>query len=479
MIRLNSRLSRRALVLQVGILVPTVLVAACSGSSGGSAAPTSSSSTTSNAAAPTAASATSSPAAAPTAAAAATTAPAAQASTGSAAATGQLEIFSWWTGSDGVALAALYKLYNQQYPNVKIVNAALGGGTGPGGNMKAVLKTRILGGDPPDSFQVHLGAELIDTWVTTNYMEPLDDLFKQEGYADVFPKRLIDIASWHGHPWSVPFNAQRVNIMFYNKSVLAKNGIKPPATFADFFQACKTLKEAGVIPLALGDNPPGASGRVLESVLIGALGPDDYDGLWTGKTPFSDGKVTDALNYFKELLSYVNSDYLSIGSTQPDTMVAKGQAAMLQFTGDWTDGTFKGMKFTDWGAVPPPNNANIWDLSCDSFGLPKKAKHRQNAINWLILGGSKKGQDTFDSLKGAISPRSDSDPNAGYDAFQKQEMVDFHKFTIVPAVVDGAAISESWTTDFVNDANIFATKKDVASAQKLLAQACVSANVCK
>src|SRR5262245_48390153 len=74
---------------------------------------------------------------------------------------GKLEIFSWWTsGGESEALNGLYNIYKAKYPSVEIINAAIAGGTSSGGDMKALLQTRMMGGDPPDSFQVHLGGEL-------------------------------------------------------------------------------------------------------------------------------------------------------------------------------------------------------------------------------------------------------------------------------------------------------------------------------
>ncbi|MGH7863031.1 MAG: ABC transporter substrate-binding protein, partial [Candidatus Dormibacteraceae bacterium] len=347
----------------------------------------------------------------------------------------------------------MFGLYTKKYPNVQVVNAALAGGTGAGGNMKAVLKTRMLGGDPPDSFQVHLGHELIDTWATTGYMETLDDLYKQEGYADVFPKDMIDIASWSGHQWSVPVNVMRANVLWYNKTILNKYQLEPPTTVADFLQTCETLKGKGVIPWALGESSPGQAAEDFESVLIGTLGAEGWDGLWTGKTPFTDSKVTDSLNTYLKYLSYANPDYLGIAWGDGTNMLIAGKTAMV-IDGDWTDGNFKAKSFTDWGAVPAPGDAGIWDLLSDSFGLPKKAKDRDNALNWIKLCGSQEGQDTFDTLKGAIPPRSDAGKVDGYDDFQKQSMIDFQKFAHVPSVVHGAAVKESWTTDYDNDMNI-------------------------
>jgi len=81
----------------------------------------------------------------------------------------QLEIFSWWTaGGEAEGLNALFAVYKKKYPDVEIINAAVAGGAGAA--AKAVLKTRMQGGNPPDSFQVHGGAELIETWVKTGFI---------------------------------------------------------------------------------------------------------------------------------------------------------------------------------------------------------------------------------------------------------------------------------------------------------------------
>ena len=117
-------------------------------------------------------------------------------------AAGELEIFSWWTGGgEEEGLLALFELFKEDNPDVEIINAAVAGGAGT--NAKAVLKTRMLGGNPPDSFQVHAGMELTTTYVVTGMMEPLTDLFDEWGVKDKFPKGLLDIVSYQGDIYSV------------------------------------------------------------------------------------------------------------------------------------------------------------------------------------------------------------------------------------------------------------------------------------
>ena len=109
----------------------------------------------------------------------------------------EVEVFSWWTGGgEEAGLNAMIAIWNQKYPDIKFVNAAVAGGAGT--NAKAVLATRLSAGDPPDSWQGHAGQELIGTYVKAGQLEALDDLYKANGWYDVFPKTLIPLISKDG-----------------------------------------------------------------------------------------------------------------------------------------------------------------------------------------------------------------------------------------------------------------------------------------
>src|SRR5437016_13243275 len=188
---------------------------------------------------------------------------------------GKLEIFSWWTaGGEADGLAEMFKIYKQKYSDVQIVNATVAGGAGT--NAKAVLKTRMEGGKPPDSFQVHAGQELIDTWVRNGSMEPLTGLFKAEGWTTAMPRGLLDILSYKGDFWSVPVNIHRANVLWYNKKIFADAHLAPPATLDEFFQDADVLKAKGIVPFALGDKEGWEAGHAFEAVLIAALGAAGY-----------------------------------------------------------------------------------------------------------------------------------------------------------------------------------------------------------
>jgi glucose/mannose transport system substrate-binding protein len=389
----------------------------------------------------------------------------------------KLEIFSWWTtGGEAAGLNKIYDLYKAEYPKVEIVNATVAGGAGS--NAKAVLATRMQGGDPPDSFQVHMGHELIDTWVVAGKMENLDDIYKSEGFEKVFPQGVLDIVKYQGHYYSVPVNIHRANVMWFNTKTFASLGITAaPTTFQEWFVMAEKCKAAGLPALALGDSGAWTSVHLFETILIGSLGADGYKGLWTGATAWTDPKVTMALEAMKAVLAYVNSDHAALTWDQANQLVIDGKACTT-IMGDWVDADNLAKKFADSGWAPVPNNTGIYDALSDSFGLPKGAKHPVAAKNWLKMVGSKAGQEAFNPVKGSVCARTDCDPNL-FGTYLQSAIVDWKKDTVVPSLAHGAAAKEGWVTAITDAINTFVTKQDVAATQAALVQACKDAGICK
>jgi glucose/mannose transport system substrate-binding protein len=389
---------------------------------------------------------------------------------------GELEIFSWWTtGGEAAGLEALFDLYPTQCsPDVEITNATVAGGGGA--QARQVLTTRMLGDDPPGSFQVHMGEELTDTWVTTDYMEPLDALFEEQGWNDIFPQGVLDIVSYEGKPYSVPVNIHRANVLWYNTQVFEDNNLEPPTTFDEFFAVADALEAAGVTPLALGDVEAFASVQLMETTLIGVLGADAYNGLWTGETDWNSTEVTNALETYRRMLEYVNSDHSSLTWDQANDLVISGDAAMT-IMGDWLHADNKAKNFANSGWMPSPGTAGIYDALSDTFGLPKNAPNQPAVECWLKLVGSKDGQEAFNPLKGSICARTDCDA-ALFDDYLQSAMDDWQQDEIVPSLAHGAAASPGWATEISDAVTAFVVDQDVSTLQSRLADACVAADVC-
>ena len=189
---------------------------------------------------------------------------------------GVVEVFTYWTaGGEAEGLKAAEAVFAEQHPDVAIQNTTIAGGAGVNANV--VLANRMAGGDPPDAFQIHGGAELLDNWVKGNDLtQPLTDLFEAEGLADKFPAGIIDLVSWEGVPYSIPLGVHRNGVLWTNKAIFDEHGLTAPTTWDEFFTVADTLKAAGVTPLALGDRDGWTALNLFQQILLSQLGAEDY-----------------------------------------------------------------------------------------------------------------------------------------------------------------------------------------------------------
>lgn len=391
----------------------------------------------------------------------------------------QVEVFSWWTGGgEAAGLDAMIKIFQAKYPTIEFINAAVAGGAGT--NARAVLATRLQANNPPDSWQAHAGQEIIGTYVAANQIEALNFLYEQNGWLAVMPESLIPLISKDGKIYSVPVNIHRANVMWYNPAVLSANGIDPASlTSMDaWFAAMDKLKTAGVIPLAMGEQ--WTAMHLMETVLLSSLGPDKYNGLWDGTTDWGGADVTKALENYKKMLTYVNSDASTLTWQDASQLVVSGDAA-FNVMGDWAEGYFKELKKaprTDFGWMAVPGTQGNFQFLSDSFTLAANAPHRDAAIAWLTICGSKEGQDAFNPVKGSIPARKDGDKSL-YDEYLQSAMDDWARDRVVGSLTHGVVANDSWKTEINNALGVFLTNQDVTAFQTGLVAACKSSGPCK
>ena len=374
-----------------------------------------------------------------------------------------LEIFSWWTaGGEADGLAEMFKIYQGKYPGVKIVNSAVAGGAGS--NAKAVLATRMQGGKPPDSFQVHAGQELISTWVKADKMEPITSIWSSEGWDSVIPKDLKTIVSKGSDVWSVPVNIHRGNALWVNA---AKGGssITPGTgnTLDNFLSALGKAKAAGIKePLALGSKGNWQVTMLLENNIVAVGGADFYRGLFNGKSSWTDNNVKQALTYVKSMLNYVNADNPTIDWDQAAGRVQAG-TSVATIMGDWAKGYFTANNWkpdTDFTGIPSPGTEKTYMIVCDTFGLPKGAPDRDNAISWIKVCGSEAGQAAFNPKKGSIPARTDV-PASIFDSIAQRFIGEFKTASLTPSIAHGSAAPEAFASGLNDEMGQFVQKKDV------------------
>jgi len=389
----------------------------------------------------------------------------------------QVEVFSWWTGGgEAAGLEAMIAIFGAEYPDVEFINAAVAGGAGT--NARAVLATRLQSGEPPDSWQGHAGQELIGTYVAGKQIEPLNALYEEAGWLDVMPETLIPLISDSGNIYSVPVNIHRANVLWYNPAVLEANNVAVPTTMDEWFTAMDTLSAAGVTPLALGEQ--WTQMHLLETVLLGTLGADAYNGLWDGTTDWASPEVKTALDNFTKVLTYTNTDAASLSWQDAAQLVINGDAA-FNVMGDWAEGYFRELgkaPKTDYGWAPVPGSVGVFQFLSDSFTLAVGAPHPEGATAWLKIAGSKAGQEAFNPVKGSICARTDCD-KALFGEYLQSAMDDWASNIVVGSLTHGVVANDSWKSEIDTALGLFMADKNVETFQAALAAACVSSGPCK
>jgi glucose/mannose transport system substrate-binding protein len=389
----------------------------------------------------------------------------------------QVEVFSWWTGGgEAAGLAAMTEVFNAEYPDIEFVNAAVAGGAGT--NARAVLATRLQSGDPPDTWQGHAGQELIGTYVAGGQIEPLNDLYEAQGWLDVMPETLIPLISDGGNIYSVPVNIHRANVLWYNPGILEANNVTVPTTMEEWFAAMDTLQAAGVTPLALGEQ--WTQLHLLETVLLGSLGSDAYDGLWNGSTDWGSAEVTAALDDFAKVLTYANTDAASLSWQDASQLVVNGDAA-FNVMGDWAEGYFRELgsePMTGYGWAPTPGSVGVFQFLSDSFTLAVGAPHPEGANAWLTIAGSKAAQEAFNPIKGSICARTDCDP-ALFGVYLQSAMEDWASNHVSGSLTHGVVANDSWKSEIDTALGLFVAAPDIATFQSALVAACASSGPCQ
>jgi glucose/mannose transport system substrate-binding protein len=376
-----------------------------------------------------------------------------------------LTIFHWWTsGGEKAAIDALVNVFKEQYPDVAIMQSPVTGGAGY--TMLPVIKSLVLAGQAPDAFQMHAGYEG-KPYFDADLLDPIDDIWTSEGLTAVIPDVVQSMCKFDGHFYAVPVNIHRVNVVWYNKSLLDANGINPATltTWDAFFDACDKLKAAGVqYPIVMGETWTAA--HAFEQI-VASVGIDFYEDWINGKvTSASDPRLVQALNTFRTYMGYVNPDHAALTWDDATARVINGTSA-FNIMGDWANGEFlvAGKTYgVDYGTFAVPGTQDMYGLCIDCFQHPAGVAHPTNSDRWLKVVGSKAGQDAFNPLKGSIAARTDADLTK-YGPYQQSAIADFKTVTYMfPSVVHGSGAPEAFKVKLSDIMSAFVTNLDVTAA---------------
>jgi glucose/mannose transport system substrate-binding protein len=368
--------------------------------------------------------------------------------------TDTVELYTWWTkGGEQQALDAMLEQHHQSHPKTTVVSI---GQQGDGTVARDRIEVRISEGYPPELFQSNFGSGAMRNWLEfngpdTQAIQPLNDLFAEQGWTDVYPQLLIDSVSIDGDIYAVPLNIHRTNSLFFNKHVFDEIGMDPPRTLEEFYAVGDALlaHDPPIVPLAISSQGAWTINlTMMENLLITMAGPEFYNSYFTGQETADAPEMVATLEEMLVIWNgYVNDDSAELGWDGAVQMVADGEAAMT-IMGDWAKGYLQtaamgatpdvaaeeGLDLlqpgVDFGQMPTFGTSSAFVFTGDCFPMTTDAKNPTGGLELLKTFGSKEAQDAFNPIKGSIPARTDTDIDV-YDDLARQTYADFNDENVV------------------------------------------------
>ena len=292
--------------------------------------------------------------------------------------------------------------FQERYPNVKIKRVARSFT-----DLQRTLRLALSGDEPPDVVEANQGYAEMAQYVKAGMLLPLDSYDTVYGWKKRYPKGLIELNSvtkdgkliGSGNLYGVSLNGEIVGL-YYNKDKLAKLGLQPPKTWAEFEQALATAKSKGEVPIAFG-NSEKLPAMQLYGIIQDSLVPKEN----VRKLVFGQGgSWTDAPNVqaAQKLADWAKQGYFTKNANAvkwDDTPVnfAKGEGVFMFGGTWWAPDLAERMKDKVGFMLPPPAQAGAPSATMGGESLPwaitSKSRHPDVAAAYINFITSPQAMD--------------------------------------------------------------------------------------
>ncbi|HEU4422877.1 MAG TPA: extracellular solute-binding protein [Pilimelia sp.] len=211
------------------------------------------------------------------------------------------------------------------------------------GDLIAVLRTRVEGGNPPDVVSNPSAGQVRDL-AQDGRLVPLDPYLDADAVQKDYPAGLRSLTTVDGKQYGLFVNTALQGLVWYDPK--SYDGPKPPATW-DALAGWATQKGGGGrAPWCLGLESGPASGWPgavwIEQFMLQQHGGDAYDRWWQGHLPWTSPEVRAAYQRFGDVAT--NSKLVSGGPNSalttnfgesPKGLITDPPACFLHLQADW------------------------------------------------------------------------------------------------------------------------------------------------
>ncbi|NMB24845.1 MAG: extracellular solute-binding protein [Firmicutes bacterium] len=237
-------------------------------------------------------------------------------------------------GSSRDALTQIIKDFEEANPGIRIKENAMKDEI----YETVGLLSLFQGGTPPDVYS-QWGGWLVRRDAAEGFAADLTEEFFKDSWKDAFVDSAWPDSMVGDRIYMVPESLSITNLIWYNKEIFDRFGLKEPGTWDEFLEICEVLKQNGIVPIAAGNKGVGwPMGNWAGHILSRVIGEVEYNGLLKleAGTSFTDPGVVTALELLAEMVEkgYFNMGVNVIDSNEAQMMFFMEQAAMHPI-GSW------------------------------------------------------------------------------------------------------------------------------------------------
>ncbi|TVQ04304.1 MAG: carbohydrate ABC transporter substrate-binding protein [Roseinatronobacter sp.] len=330
-----------------------------------------------------------------------------------------LEVTHWWTsGGEAAAVAELANAFNASGNNWS--DAAIAGG---GSTARPIIVSRIIGGDPMGAFQFNHGRQA-EELIEAGMLRDVTEVAEREGWRDIVnPPSLLDACTMDGKIYCAPVNIHSWQWLWLSNGAFEEAGVPVPTNWDEYVAAAPALREAGILPLALGGQAWQSTG--LFNVLLATIaGPEVLQQVYgDGDVDMAEGPeiaaVFEAAEQAREMAQGSNiQDW-----NQATSLVMTGQAGG-QVMGDWAQGEFAEAGLVageDYTCLPGLGVRAVISTGGDAFYFPRHNNADVTAAQEELAASllRPETQVAFNLKKGSLPIRGDVDLDAANDCMKR------------------------------------------------------------
>ncbi|MEJ6640405.1 MAG: ABC transporter substrate-binding protein [Octadecabacter sp.] len=331
----------------------------------------------------------------------------------------ELEVTHWWTsGGEAAAVGKFADAWNAT--GNTWVDGAI---AGSGGTARPIIISRIIGGDPMAATQLNHGRQA-EELIEAGLLLDLTDVAEAGDWANIVnPSSLLDACTLDGKIYCVPVNIHSAQWIWLSHAAYESAGLDVPTDWNEFTASADALREAGTLPLAMGQQGWQQS-IAFGAITLAVAGQD----AWNGVNIDKNADVARGPEYTAAFEAVVAARDLAAGSNVQDwnmatNMVITG-AAGAQIMGDWAQGEFsvaEQVEGEDYSCLPGLGLNPVIDTGGDAFYFPVNddpaITAAQKELAALLI--SPEVQVSFNLAKGSLPVRGDIDMSTANGCMQK------------------------------------------------------------